>query len=459
MSDNRTLAVLFGGAILILLVLFAVAQCPSEDWQNLREVHLEGTLAPDLLLSDSHLEPAETAVKSRTVHVYLDVSEPMAGFLRPPESDNVGLRSAALLLPDHFLRIYGPIDEVLWFRVATGVEPFNNSTIPRFSQGEFKGGDTFLDVPAREIIDLLQKGKIEAAAIVTDLVATREVTGSLGLSNALREWLELPAIRSGSFDLGLLGVRITYRGVRNGKCEVTSPGLGCWFSERAKRWRPLENAVDRPVYFLILGRGASEASVPKGSRVQAIGEGLMKSLSELGLESNRWELLTATHRSLSANLQCTVEASEPEGPGKEQFALWLNRSGQYRCQQDDRVLFNCSLAYRQHDPDLTLIDLEVLSAELSWPSPWAKARSSGEETHIEIDCGRLRQEPRRDEFRLIRLEAKRTATDLWSGWSTESDELVDQLDRTLQLAYFIEQMRPRHLVFATDKPFLRDSSQ
>jgi hypothetical protein len=81
--------------------------------------------------------------------------------------------------------------------------------------------------------------------------------------------------------------------------------------------------------------------------------------------------------------------------------------------------------------------------QLSWPETYAEARLEDGRIRIEVDCGELRRQRTEEalQFTSFQAEAVEPAAG-WAEWSVESDELEENLDRTLQLRHFVAGTRP-----------------
>ena len=439
MKDWILLAIL-GGVVALGLGIWAITSGGSgSSYERLRNLELPAMVRPAGEASGVATTDISATEDDRNLSMYLDVSESMAGYLPVAEGEGkAGFRTVVHLVPDHLLRLYGPIASVRWLAVDNQLRAF--AAEPRFRLTEFRGAETYLDLAVADAITKLRSREIEAAAVVTDLVATREVSGALGLYNAIREWLRSPDVRGAELDLGLLGVRVPFRGVANGKCRATG-GLGCWYSERARAWQPLTASADRPFYILILGRSGIEvaAEEPEKSLVHRAGNALLKDVLNLGFEA-RWEMLTTTARRLPATVECRVEAAS----GKEQYALLRSPEGRYRCQQDQRVLFVCELTPGVETNDAKPpIDLRPTAVQVSWPEKLAESQIAEGQIKLEVDCGELRRKQPGEALRFTMLQAESvTSATGWAEWSVESDEFEETLGRTLQLRHFVEGTRP-----------------
>jgi len=451
MKDWMLLTILGGVLLLSIIIGLGVWLTSGSSYERVQSFKISATIKSSGNPGEASSNGGGESRKARNLRLYLDVSESMAGYLPTADGENTtGFRTVAHLVPDHLLRLYGPIETVSWIAVDDKLQTFERE--PRFQTSEFRGGETYLDLAVADAIDALRNHEVEAAAIVTDLVATREVSGALGLYNAIREWLRSSEVQNAELDFGILGVRIPFRGVANGKCQALNE-LGCWYSERARAWQALAAPANRPFYILILGRSSLEGIVqsPSDSLVHRTGAALLGDIESLGFEG-RWEMLTYATRPRPAELQCTAKDMD----GNEQFTLLRNSELDYQCQQDKPVVFSCDLI--QTDREIP-VELKPTAVEVSWPQNYAGASLSDSAIKLHLDCSEIRRKKPEEPLLFTELEAKPSEPAAgWTDWSTESDESESHLDRTLQLRHFIAGTRPESFVVDVEEPLLRGKS-
>ncbi|MCB1035444.1 MAG: hypothetical protein KDD47_16595 [Acidobacteria bacterium] len=451
MNDRILIAILGGIAALGLGLYLAWGGGSEPKFERVQSLELDAVLTPTRDATDGVDASVAGTETARRLRIYVDVSESMAGYLDPAAGTS-GFRAVSLLVPDHLLRLYGPIESVRWTAVDDALHELGEA--PAFRPGDFRGAETYLDLAVEEGFGLLAEGKIEAFALITDLVATREVSGALGLYNAIREWLLASGVRNGDLEFGLLGVKVPFRGVANGKCQQAGD-LGCWFSERSRAWRPLSEVVSRPFYVLVFGRsGFGERTGDAGeSLVQQAGAALLKDTGRLGFESH-WELLTRLARPQPAVLRCGAEGED----GKEQFALLRKPSGRFRCQQDQQVFFRCGLdPLPSSHSDPLPVKFALTAAILSWEKDLISTMVENGSVDLELDCGRVREQAPAEPLVFTSLVAAPETpedSDPWTEWSVESDEQEAFLDRTLQLRHFVAGTRPARYEVQVEDPLL-----
>ena len=291
---------------------------------------LEATARPEW--DESPLtEPLERPEEPSVVEMHLDVSYPMAGFLTPPSrrDDLSTFHIVTQNVAQHMARVYGRASGVTvrWRGVGHDLRDLPRS--PRIRPNLFDGRSTRLDLSIESVLADFLSGRAEAAALVTDLMATGEgtgVTGPLTVANTLGEWLRSEDVRSGVFHIGLLGVKAEYRGVTHPTECPPGPPLGCWYDERLPGFRRLDSVAWIPFYVLVLGRGADA--------VVSVLESLQRGIVELDRNVEaQWELLT--RRSLSFNTALSCAARQP------QYALFVDERQQHSCVRDDPVTLFC----------------------------------------------------------------------------------------------------------------------
>ncbi|HEY0783065.1 MAG TPA: hypothetical protein VGE98_11455, partial [Thermoanaerobaculia bacterium] len=245
------------------------------------------------------------------------------------------------------------------------------------------------------------------------------------------------AVRNQSFHAGLLGVRASYFGVATKPTQhcPAPPGTRCWFSEQEQAWRPLPQAVKVPFYVLVLGRSEGE--------VRAIGEHLLATARGRHLDA-RWELLSAGAARRTFAAPCRL--AQPGETGA-QFILARGADGLFDCLRGEPVEIRCSLPAEARLPNPTLA--------ATWRQTRAELR--GAEAVATVDCGALRDEPPQSDLSLTLLGSRNDGPGaLWDGWSTETDGTAASLGRTLELASFLEKVRPHPNGFElTSGPLLK----
>ena len=415
------------------------------------------------------------------VEIHLDISAPMAGYL-PPDGDG-GLSTFQLVAQNaaqHMARVFGGADApVRW--VGVGHELRNLGARPRIERAAFDGRSTQLDRSMARMLGDFRAGRAEAAALVSDLMATGDVTGPLTLFGALGEWLESPDVRSGTFHVGLFGLKADYWGVRARGCGARAP-LGCRFDELRRRWVALRTVQEMPVYVLVLGRGAE--------RVVSVMESLQATVNELNRGRDvpiaaQWELLTRGALGHDAMIACRAGARGEGEPGP-QYALFGNDQRQYCCVRDDTVTLFCDVegGFRPTaaratwvlttapdrapapagadaeadgadaaEPEVATADASDAAVAAPDPPPGVDARIDGTRLVFDFACSAVRcGQPAASRLDLL-LEATGTIMDGdaaadWRGdWSTETGEV----GRTLQLQGFIDAVRmaPDHYELRT----------
>ncbi len=208
-------------------------------------------------------------------------------------------------------RVFGGADApVRW--VGVGHELRSLGARPQIERRIFDGRSTQLDRSMARILSDFRSGRAEAAAIVSDLMATGDVTGPLTLFGALGGWLESADVRTGVFHIGLFGLKADYWGVRVRGCAARAP-LGCRFDELRRRWVALETVRQIPVYVLVLGRGAE--------RVVSVMESLQATVDELNRGRDapietQWELLTRAALGHDATIACRAGTRGDGEPGR-----------------------------------------------------------------------------------------------------------------------------------------------
>ena len=310
--------------------------CPDEASRVDGETRLTVTATAVPVWDEAATGTASPTGDPDRVEIHLDISSPMAGYLPPSGERELSVfQFVAQNAAQHMARVFGgAAAPVRW--VGVGHELRDLGTRPQIERGVFDGRSTQLDQSMARMLDDFRAGRAEAAALVSDLMATGDVTGPLTLFGALGEWLASPDVRTGAFHVGLFGVKADYWGVRVRGCAARPP-LGCRFDELRRRWAPIETIEQIPVYVLVLGRGAE--------RVVSVMESLQATVDELirgrGVPiETRSELLTRASAGHEITVACRAGAPDESD---EQYALSGNDRGQYCCVRDDVVTLRCDV--------------------------------------------------------------------------------------------------------------------
>lgn len=418
---------------------------------------------------------ASPAAEPEHVEIHLDVSSPMGGYLPPDEDGDLSaFQLVAQNAAQHMVRVFGGADApVRW--VGVGHELQDLGARPPVERDLFDGRSTELDLSMARMLGDFRSGRAEAAVLVSDLMATGDVTGPLTLFDALGAWLQSADVRGGAFHVGLFGLKADYWGVRVRGCAARAP-LGCRFDELRRRWIALEKVEQIPVYVLVLGRGAS--------RVEAVMESLQATVDELNrgrgapLET-QWELLTRATLGQDATVACRAGAGGGDQP-EPQYALFVDEQGQHCCVRDEAVTLFCDVeggfqpAAARATWVLTPAAAPVAEAEMEEmetesetveeddaavavappaPPPAVDARIDGTRLVFDFSCAAVRcgQPARGLELLLEATGAVENAAVDWrDGWSTETGEL----GKTLQLQGFVEAVRVRPDRYRLETPAL-----
>lgn len=369
--------------------------------------------------------------KPSEVAIHLDISYPMAGFLDPASdgSELSALHVTAQNLSQHMKRIYGGTDvPVHWYGVGREVRKLDPS--PPIHRDLFNGRSTRLDLSINKILADLRSGYSDAAAIVTDLMATGQVTGPLDMVPQLREWLQTDEVRSGEFHVGLFGVKAHYWGVFQSKQCPPGPRLGCWYNERVKKFERLASVEFFPIYTLVLGRGSEQ--------VTSIMESLQRGIDEMNQSLEvQWELLTSNSRGFETALSCEAGIRGDGNERGRQYALVVNQNGECSCQRNGTVTLYCAF---DGDDDSFL----PTEGRASWTVTSGDAPAEAEvrvdrsgALEVDVDCSAIRN-TRADVKLALDITGRATRrTKDWSDWSTE----VAALGKTLNLEGFVQAVR------------------
>ncbi len=428
-ASNTQLLGTLGGLVLLALlgaIVWAAGRRDAPPPQ--RYFPVSWSVAPVWPESAEEGDPSRSDTGSareeaRDLAVFLDVSRPIGGFLPWQSTDLEQSPFQALFaqIPPTLVRVSGNTSSSLtYWTVASTVVPVANPQPLR--RERFSGIETRLDLAIAELIRGFTSGRLRSAILVTDLIATEDVTGAMGAAKALADWMSASDVRAGRFHLGLLGVHATYRGLAMASCPGLT-NLGCRFSEQLQRWVPLQKAESIPFYFLVLGRSPEE--------VDAIGQQLLAGAIAFD-DQARWERLSA--RAEERPLEGKCELRDPRHPVENQLILIRHSDGGYRCDQGQQVEIACTL------PEETGFIPD--RARATWPS--VRPQIDGDKIVLPLDCKTLRRERPNGELTVTLVgPPPGNADDSWNEWSIENDVDSGSIGKTLQLTSFVATARPR----------------
>ena len=377
-------------------------------------------------------DDAEESEGPRTAAIYLDVSLPMGGFLptdaaaEPAEGTGANqFRTLVQWIPDQLTRAYTSAT-LTWHGVGEDVRAI--SGIPRIERSDFAASESRIDLAIGQALADLRSGRSEAAAIVTDLLGTGEnlAPGPLALLPHLKPWLDSAPVRSGELHLGILGAKAAYWGVGSRTCAVQE-GLGCWYSERGRDWRRMDDVAPAPFYVLVLGRDADA--------ITTILESIEGDAEGQGIETVA-ELLTAATRHRPVAGSCLAFAWDDDQRAR-QYSLRLRDNHEYACVRDEPAALACGFDPGVHPTDVGITDPTDGFA--------VDATDIGPDGQFEIgvQCDVLTQT---DPLPDLRVDVEATlAGDSplppWDDWSLDTDDVPSFPGRTLQLGYFVQDVR------------------
>ena len=380
----------------------------------------QGALVPSI--------PPKPKSEPEAIDVHLDISAPMAGFLPPASNAHEPsvLRTAAQNVASHLTRLYGGGGVSIRWR-AVGHDLRDLPGMPRFERTLFDGRWSRLTLSIESILSDFQTGHIEAAALVTDLMATGDITGPLAVSNALSDWLASNDVRSGTFHVGLLATRANYRGWQPAGCPERTSELGCVFNERTGAITPLPNVVKIPLYVLVLGKDFK--------KVEDVIESVRRGIEELGKDLEiKHEILTRKSRGFDTTMSCIARKPSDRGENKPQFVLFEDNVGNMKCRRDETVALSCSLSNGfQLTSASTAFDGKGAMAGLSGA---ADVRDVEGRLDLDIDCAQIAG-PLKLRLNDVVGEITHHWEVAWDEWSTE----IDELGKTLQLEGFVQELR------------------
>ena len=368
--------------------------------------------------------------------IFVDCSEPMGGFLPPGDaaSESSSLASLIRLAPQQLASIdSGKRSEPVWYSIEDTVDMIpvavsntqarsNKSTAkqahcvaPKDTRGFYNGSDSRIDRAAEDIFKRLEAGKIEAAVVITDLVATGRLIGAQGMAQAMRERISSSVVRDGELAFGLVGVKARYWGVRGGQRLSEERGI----------WLALPPGVSKaPLYALVFARSPEAA--------KKVLNGLSTELSGLGFEEVQSELLTEASAISTPEMEdCTVLPLDSDK--KRQFALFP-AGEKLRCARSETILLTCPLpASLKNIEPVSGANLNSLTIE--------QAQGA---LQVELDCKEQRKHGSSFDLELeLRGDSTEIVEEAWEDWSSVTDDRDEDIGKTLNLKLFFERVRLR----------------
>ena len=185
----RTPSSTFRSTLLTTCLAIATAACSSYQNQVEELPPLTATAAP--AWDEPQTGVASPSGDPEFVEIHLDVSSPMAGYIPPGGDGDLSVfQFVAQNAAQHMARVYGNAEApVRW--VGVGHELRSLGVRPQIERRIFDGRSTQLDRSMDRILGNFRTGRAEAAALVSDLMATGDVTGPLTLFGSLSEWLRV----------------------------------------------------------------------------------------------------------------------------------------------------------------------------------------------------------------------------------------------------------------------------
>ena len=403
------------------------------------------TTSPDEDAEDpENPENPYAAQVPRTAVIHLDVSRPMGGFLpvgaAAEQQEEVGanqFRTIVQWVPDQLTRAY-PTATLAWRLVGEDVRPV--SELPRLVRSGFAASASRIDLALGTALAELQSGQSDVAVLVSDLLGTGEnlPPGPLALLPHLQPWLESELVRTGELHLGIIGAKAAYWGVESRTCPLRD-GLGCWYSERGREWRRMDDVALAPFYVLLMGRDADAmATILESIADDAQGQGI----------ETVTELLTGASRHRNATGSCAAFAWDDDRRTR-QYSLRLD-DDQYACVRDEPATLACAFDGGLRPTEVRLTD----STDPTDPTAGFAVDSDDigpdGEFEIGVHCEVLRAT---DPLPDLLVDVRGTFTEdapppPWDDWSIDTDDVPSFPRGTLQLRYFVQDVRlaPDHHV-------------
>ena len=148
----------------------------------------------------------------------------------------------------------------------------------------------------------------------------------------------------------------------------------------------------------------------------------------------------------------TCQAFPANGnPPDKQYALFRQPDGQYNCARDDMVRLGC------------MIDgFNPQSAQGLGVNEGFRVAATETEVTVDVNCAVLRKASPLPSLHLevlVTPEKTDAALPEWDDWSTPTDETPESVGKTLQLKYFIDEVRLLPAEYELDLPPLLVGAQ
>ena len=357
------------------------------------------------------------------IDIMLDASVPMQGYLHE-DPENTHFREIVTQLITELDRKFGSVDvRPVCTRVDESLKPIPNCDV---RQVNLDGATSRINAAIDSVVARLKSGRIESAALVTDLMGAAGYGHTpVALMSSLRTLL--PEMNDGSVKLALMGIRLNYWGVHNRSCRGAGT-LGCWLHEGDIQWVPLREAVQRPLYVLLFERTEAESNLPQ------IAESLESSIHRL---DSAIEVYTENFTEIPQQTIRWYNNYQEENEDVGYDVFYDSCEDTYLCDEDVKFALTGDFM-RDKEFNLEKLILASESDSLVWIT--GKTLPTRDSLRVTVDCSMVRELPSDSLLqKMLTLQATRTRDlDAWSSWASTEE----RANSTIDLHHFVEDLRP-----------------
>ena len=386
------------------------------------------------------LEAPLLALSGQQFDIMLDASEPMGGYMHEDPDSTHFHEIVTQLITEMDVKFGDP----RCTRVDNSLKPMSCDVRDIALDGTESDINTALD----SLIVRLRSGRIESAALITDLMGAASY-GHTPVTLMSSLGALFPEINAGSVQLALMGIRLDYWGVRKSSCR--GPGTwGCWLHEGNNEWTRLPTVVaQRPLYVLFFERSNAE----KSSLVE-----MMYSLEE-------------SIRTLDDDIEVHTEFFTGPTSPEELEITWVNNRDANEDLEFNDVFYNeCEEIYMCKDDDQDDVEFvlrgvftDSLDHSLRFepddlmlePAEWVRGEiiKSLESLEVTVNCSKT-DTSLQEQVAMLALKTKpQSDNNLASGLDSWSS-VQESPNSTIDLSLFLESLRPDYYE-GTDSTFIR----
>ena len=431
-SPMRTVLILVVVVTALIVIGVSTQSCNDSNsgcsWTAL--VNADNTFTSDLDMIPKWDIEGEMALSLpklpvEQIDIMLDASVPMEGYVHE-EPENTHFHEIVTQLITELDLKFGSGDvRPVCTRVDDSLKPIPNCDV---RQVNLDGASSRINAAIDSVVARLKSGRIESAALVTDLMGAAGYGHTpVALMSSLRTLL--PEMNDGSVKLALMGIRLNYWGVRIRSCRGSGT-LGCWLHEGNRQWVPLRESVQRPLYVLLFERTEAESNLPQ------IVESLESSIHSL---DSAIEVYTENFTEIPQQKITWHNNYEEENEDVRYDIFYDSCEDTYLCDEDVEFVLMGSLDSLTVD-SMNFNPEKLILASESDSLVWISGNTSPttNSLRVTVDCSMVRELPSDSLLqKMLTLQATRNL-DAWSSWASTEE----RANSTIDLHHFVESLRP-----------------